>query len=98
VAKLRFFGVEMDRPELERLSDEALSAEEIARPLVERRPFKNRYQNLERDWTWICLAALWQRWFPSKPSFELLDDRMQAGYDLLACSGSVAACRIWLEA
>jgi tetratricopeptide (TPR) repeat protein len=98
VAKLRSFGVEIDRPELERLSDEALSAEEIARPLVERRAFKNRHQNLERDWIWICLAALWQRWFPSKPSFELLDDRMQAGYDLLASSGAVAACRTWLEA
>jgi len=98
VAKLRSFGVEMDCSELERLSDEALSAEEIARPLVERRTFKNRRQSLDGDWIWICLAALWQRWFPGKPSFELLDDRMQAGYDLLASSGAVAACRTWLEA
>jgi tetratricopeptide (TPR) repeat protein len=98
VAKLHSFGIEMDRPRLDRLSDEALSAEEIAKPLLEQRAFKNRHQNLERDWIWICLGALWQRWFPSKPSFELLDDKMQAGYDLLASSGSVAACRIWLEA
>jgi tetratricopeptide (TPR) repeat protein len=98
VAKLRSFGIEMDRPSLDRLSDEALSAEEIARPLVEQRAFKGWRQNLERDWIWICLVALWQRWFPEKPSFERLDDKMQAGYDLLGSSGSVAACRIWLEA
>jgi hypothetical protein len=30
----------------------------------------------ERDWIWICLVALWQRWFPEKPSFERLDDKM----------------------
>ncbi|HXB71493.1 MAG TPA: hypothetical protein VNY05_24875 [Candidatus Acidoferrales bacterium] len=53
---------------------------------------------MESDWIWICLAALWQRWFPDKPSFELLDDKMQAGYDLKASSGAVAACRIWLDA
>jgi tetratricopeptide (TPR) repeat protein len=98
LAKLRSLGVELDRPLLERLSEQALSAEEIAKPLVEQHAFKSRRQDLERDWIWICLAALWQRWFPNKPSFEQLDDKMQAGYDLLASSGSVAACRIWLEA
>ena len=98
VAKLRSFGIEMDRPRLDRLSDAALSAEEIAQPLLEQRAFKSWRQNRDRDWIWICLAALWQRWFPEKPSFERLDDKMQAGYDLLASSGSVAACRIWLEA
>src|SRR5438552_9152964 len=47
---------------------------------------------------WISIAALWQRWFPDKPSFERLDDKMQAGYDLLASTGAVAACRAWLDA
>jgi tetratricopeptide (TPR) repeat protein len=32
------------------------------------------------------------------PSFESLDDKIQAGYELLASSGAVAACRVWLEA
>jgi tetratricopeptide (TPR) repeat protein len=51
---------------------------------------------MESDWIWICLSALWQRWFPDKPSFEALDDKMQAGYELRA-SSAVAACRVWLE-
>ena len=96
LAKLRSFGIELDRPSLERLCDQALSAEEIAQPLLDQRTFHGRHEQMESDWIWICLSALWQRWFPDKPSFEALDDKMQAGYEL-AESGAVAVCRVWLE-
>jgi uncharacterized protein YchJ len=96
--KLRSFGIELDRPALERLCDEVLSAEEIAKSLLDQRAFKSKRDELESDWIWISIAALWQRWFPDKPSFELLDDKMQAGYDQLASAGAVAACRAWLDA
>jgi hypothetical protein len=79
VAKLHSLGVEIDRPGLERLSEQALSAEELARPLLKRRAFRNRHEELEGDWIWIGLATLWQRWFPDQPCFELLDDQMQVG-------------------
>lgn len=97
LAKLRSFGIELDRSSLERLCDQALSAEEIAQPLLDQRTFRGRQQQMGSDWIWICLSALWQRWFPDKPSFESLDDKMQAGYELQA-SGAVAACRVWLGA
>ena len=97
LAKLRSFGIELDRPALERLCDQALSAEEIAQPLLDQRTFHGKHEQMESDWIWICLSALWQRWFPDKPSFEALDDKMQAGYELRE-SGAVAACRVWLEA
>ncbi len=97
LAKLRSFGIEIDRPSLERLCGEALSAEEIAKPLMDQRPFQGKREDLESDWIWICLAAFWQRWFPDIPCFELLDDKMQAGYELLASRKVVAACRTWLE-
>jgi len=97
LAKLSSFGIELDRPSLERLCDQALSAEEIAQPLLDQRTFHGRHEQMESDWIWICLSALWQRWFPDKPSFEALDDQMQAGYELRE-SGAVAVCRVWLEA
>ena len=97
LAKLSSFGIELDRPSLERLCDQALSAQEIAEPLLDQRTFRGRDAQMESDWIWICLSALWQRWFPDKPSFEGLDDKMQAGYELRK-SGAVAACRMWLEA
>ena len=97
LAKLSSFGIELDRSSLERLCDQALSAEEIAQPLLNQRTFHGRHEQMESDWIWICLSALWQRWFPDKPSFEALDDKMQAGYELRE-SGAVAVCRVWLEA
>src|SRR5215469_15883996 len=45
----------------------------------------------------FLMIANRQRWFPNKPSFEALDDKMQAGYELRE-SGAVAVCRVWLEA
>jgi tetratricopeptide (TPR) repeat protein len=98
LAKLHSFGIDLDRALLGRLCEETLSAEEIARPWLESRTFKTKREAIEGDWIWICLVALWQRWFPDKPSFEMLDDKMQAGYDRMAAEDPVAACRIWLDA
>lgn len=98
LAKLRSFGIALDRSSLGRLCDQALSAEEIVTPLLEQRAFASPREELESDWIWICVTALWHRWFPDKPSFERLDDKIQAGYDLLEQREAAAACRIWLEA
>jgi len=97
LAKLRSFGIELDRPSLERLCREALSAEEIATPLLQR-TFHGRQAEMESDWIWVCLTALWQRWFPDQPCFELLDDKIEAGYELQGPGRDAAACRIWLDA
>ncbi len=98
LSKLQSFGIDLDRPRLGELCDKALSAEEVARPLLEQCTFISKRDELEGDWVWICLVALWQRWFPDKPCFEMLDDKIQAGYDAMDNAGVVAACRIWLDA
>jgi hypothetical protein len=94
LAKLRSFGLEVDRAWLERKCERALSAQEIAGPLMD----QSGHRGQASDWIWICVATLWRRWFPDQPSFEELDDEMQAGYELLKSSGAVSACRVWLEA
>lgn len=43
VAKLSSFGIELDRPSLERLCDQVLSAEEIAQPLLDQRTFHGKH-------------------------------------------------------
>jgi tetratricopeptide (TPR) repeat protein len=95
---LHSFGIDLDRSSLGNLCNASLSAEEIARPLIAKCAFETREEELEGDWIWVCLDALWQRWFPDKPSFEMLDDKMQAGYELNASGNVEAACRIWLDA
>ncbi len=97
LAKLRSLHVEIDRPSLERMCEQALSAEEIVGPIMEQIEFSGVRGGFESDWIWICLEGLWQRWFPDKPSFESVDDKMQSGYELLASQDAPAACRVWLE-
>ncbi len=96
--RLRSFGIEFDRPLFESICQKALSAEEVAQPLIAKCKFKNQGEKLNGDWVWICVEALWQRWFPHLPSFERLDDRMQEGYALMESGQVTDACRIWLPA
>jgi tetratricopeptide (TPR) repeat protein len=96
LARLRSLGLGVDRPSLESLCSQALSVEEVAEGLLEQRA--SPIPNKDLEIVWSCLATLWLRWFPDKPSFEMLDDKMQAGYELLKVSNSVDACRIWLDA
>jgi hypothetical protein len=98
IAKLRSFGIDLDRASLGALCNESLSAEEIARPLIEKCVFQNREEKLQGDWIWVCVDALWQRWYPDKPSFEMLDDKMQAGYELNSSGKVEDGAHIWLDA
>jgi SEC-C motif len=94
LAKLRELGVDVDRDGVERLCAGALSAEEVAKPIVD----TLELDDMTADWVWICLLALWQRWWPDRACLELLDDTMQAGYDLDAESNTQAAAVTWLNA
>jgi len=78
LAKLRELGLDVDRDGVERLCEGALSAEEVADPIVKKLNLTN---DMKGDWIWIILCALWQRWWPDRPCLELLDDKVQAGYD-----------------
>jgi len=90
LAKLHSLDIDIDQAWLEQRCERAVSAEEIAGPLID----QSRSHGQESDWIWICVATLWRRWFPEQPSFDELDDKMQAGYKLLNSGGAVDACRI----
>jgi tetratricopeptide (TPR) repeat protein len=94
LAKLRECGLDVDRDGVERLCAGALSAEEVARPLVK----KLKLDDMVADWVWISLCALWQRWWPDRVCLELLDDKMQAGYVRDAEHDMHAAAVTWLDA
>ena len=59
LAKLRDFGLDVDRDGVERLCAGALSAEEVAGPIVDKQKLND---DMTVDWVWISLLALWQRW------------------------------------
>jgi hypothetical protein len=91
LAKLHGLGVDADREKLAGLCDEALSAEEVVSERL-------GLHDWDADWAWICLTELWQRWWPEKTCLELLDDKVQEGYDADQRNDFVASGRIWLGA
>jgi hypothetical protein len=95
LAKLRDFGLDVDRDGVERLCAGALSAEEVAGPILDKLELGD---DMTGDWVWISLVALWQRWWPDRPGLELLDDKIQAGYDQDPENNTHAAAVTWLNA
>ena len=97
LGKLRGFGFELDRRSLAQLCEGALSAEEVARPLMDSCGFRDGLEEMQGDWIWICLVCLWQRWWPDKVCLELLDNKVQAGYRELELNATACAAT-WLDA
>jgi tetratricopeptide (TPR) repeat protein len=95
LAKLRELGLDVDRDGVERLCEGALSAEEVAKPIGDKLKLTN---DMKGDWIWICLAALWQRWWPDRLCLELLDDKIQAGYARDTGNDRHTAAVTWLDA
>ena len=96
--KLRSMGFELDRSGVGNLCAGALSAEEVARPLQRDWEARNPGGGFHVDWIWICLLALWERWWPDKVCLELLDDKIQAGYDRQEQRDLAACAATWLDA
>jgi tetratricopeptide (TPR) repeat protein len=96
--KLREFGLEVDRAEVELLCEGALSAEEVAWPLLDRCGDGAREGRPHEDWIWLCLLELWRRWWPERVCVEFLGDKIRAGYDALERREAASAAAIWLDA
>src|SRR5947209_3154619 len=96
--KLRGFGLDADRAELERLCEGALSVEEVAQPLLDRCGVRTGEGQPNPDWIWLCLLELWRRWWPERVCVEFLGDQIQEGYDALERREATAAAAIWLDA
>jgi tetratricopeptide (TPR) repeat protein len=96
--KLRSLGCDLDRAGLERLCEGAHSAQEVAGPLLDRCDFRTEKELMEGEWIWVCIVGLWWRWWPEKVCLELLDDKIQEGYDELERRESEAGAGSWLSA
>ena len=94
LAMLRSLGIDMDREVFQQTSAQFLSAEEMSGALVQAAGLT--FSEKEGDWFWIALTCLWERWLPDRPSFEMIDDQMQAGYELQKQPDLAGACRLWL--
>src|SRR5206468_1564471 len=84
----------LDREQFLVLSQRFVSAEAMFRVVAEESGLDIAEE--KKDWVWVAFTCLWERWQPERPSLEMLDDQMQAGYKAVAAHDSPEACRLWL--
>ena len=94
--KLHSLGLqEVNRQWLDHWSRQAPTAEALAVMCAEQSEVD--IPEREEDWIWIALTCLWERWFPDRPNVEMIDDRMQAGYQAQQRGETVVAAQLWLQ-
>lgn len=54
-------------------------------------------REFDDDFISIAACVLWERLLSERPSFEMLDERMQTGYAAFKANDVVRACDAWLE-
>lgn len=94
LAKLRSFGIMLDRGLFAELRPGFLSAEDLSTWFIKDR--RLTLDDIDDDWLWVCLTVLWERWFPDSPSFEMIDDAIQEGYKKADDVDASGAVEIWL--
>jgi tetratricopeptide (TPR) repeat protein len=95
LAKLKSFNVIIEKEKFDTWRKDFVSAQEMSEwVFATQKPVFEK--DTDHDWIWVALTVLWERWFPESPSFEMIDDQMQAGYDLLDAREVAMACELWL--
>ncbi len=94
LAKLRSLGIALDKGQFLARSQQFLSAQEMAEVVHQRKDLEIKAR--EEDWVWIAFTCFWERWQPERPSLEMIDDWMQAGYKASQRRDRPETCRFWL--
>ncbi|MGH9834469.1 MAG: SEC-C metal-binding domain-containing protein, partial [Blastocatellia bacterium] len=95
IQKLKKFGVEFTEKKFLKEVKRFLSAEDLAKHWE--KIYHINAAGYDVDFIWMAAVILWERLAPEVFSSEMIDDRMQEGYDLLDSRRVVEACTIWLE-
>jgi hypothetical protein len=94
VDRLRKLGVDATRGAYLAQAEGRTSAWALSEPWREasRRKPLSRYDD---DFLGLAACELWRRYCPERPSIEMLDDEMQAGYQRSMDGESAQACAHW---
>lgn len=90
VATLARLGVHVDRVTFMAAAAEQFSAWDVS---LDWEPIAGA----DAELLGLIACELWRRWLPELPSLEMIDERMQDGYDALERGDAPLACEIWLE-
>jgi hypothetical protein len=92
VEKLRDLGVaEFDRAWFDRHARSFDSVQTLTKTVTASWSISDK----DFDWIWIALVCLWERWFPDRPNFEMVEDQLLAGFQLHDDEQLEAAALVW---
>src|SRR6516165_8176088 len=94
--RLAGFGIATSASEVVELAHAEYAASAIGEAWRQR--FEVSVGGFHADFIDLAAGVLWERLLPERPSFEMLDERMQAGYvEFWSKHDAVRACDRWLE-
>lgn len=81
IERLLALGFDIRREMLEPMVASMKSAADLEDELIRR--FKVTLSDMDDDFVYVALTALWERWFPDVPNGEMLEESLQRGYRLV---------------
>lgn len=82
VQKLEQCGLVLDQAQFRVATEPYFSAQTMCETLRKKGRIRVP-KGVCEDWPWLAITTLWERWQADRPCFEMLDDKMQAGYELM---------------
>ena len=95
IQKLRAFGIPFEKETFLEDVKGFYSASELAEHWTRIHPVTA--QGFDEDFIWMAGIILWERLASEVVNSEMLDDKMQRGYELLDAREVTEACTLWLE-
>lgn len=96
INRLNDIGVHIEKKSFSETIRNYPSSEAYYRWLLDEKKLK--LKEIDKDFLWMGLTVLWERWFPEVPNFEMVDDKIYLGYMLLEDTKVEEACSKWLDA
>jgi tetratricopeptide (TPR) repeat protein len=95
-ARLNRLGVAVTPEDFRQAAQRHDSAARLADEWYARYTFRpeGRY---DEDFVWMAAIVLWKRLLPDRVCFEQINERMQAGYDLVEARRIAEACDAWWQ-
>lgn len=95
--KLKAFGVNIDRPSLEKLCEKHVSIDEFVTPWVEK-AMDTLDDTSDVDSIMLITMELWDRWFPEKPYFARYIGLVEDGYFKMKQDEQASRAALWKQA
>ena len=95
ISRLKYYGIDFNIDEFKENLDHYYSAANLSDNWYQK--YHITAEGREEDFIWMATWVLWNRLTDSKNCDEELDEKIEAGYNMLRVNNHEEACSIWLD-